>query len=269
MFRRPFAGVIMDCLRVPSAADGYERAFAALEALILTEGDRIAAVVLEPMVQGAAGMRTYPAEFLVRARELTRQHDVFLVLDEVFSGYGRTGPMWASQHASISPDILCTAKGFTGGMLPMAATLATPRIFEGFFAGAERAFYYGHTFTGHPLGAAVALEVLRIYEEEAVLERAAVKAERIRVQFERLAELPGVTTTRSLGMIGALELRGERGYLERGGLAVCREARSRGAYLRPLGNVIYIAPSLNISDPDLEELLAIVRDSVHAVTRTY
>src|SRR5450432_231727 len=119
LFRRPFSSVVMDCLRVSAASDGFERAFAALSALLERGADRIAAVVLEPMVQGTAGMRTYPAEFLQRARELTRKHDVFLVLDEVFSGYGRTGPMWAADHAGIAPDLLCTSKGFTGGMLPM------------------------------------------------------------------------------------------------------------------------------------------------------
>jgi adenosylmethionine-8-amino-7-oxononanoate aminotransferase len=266
VFRRPFASVVMDCLHVPSAADGFEQAFAALETFLERDADRIAAVVLEPMVQGAAGMRIYSAEFLKRARELTSKHDVFLVLDEVFSGYGRTGPMWAGSHAAVVPDMMCTAKGFTAGMLPMAATLATRRIFEGFFGGSERSFFYGHTFTGNPLGAAVALEVLRVYEEECVLERAALKAERISQAFSALGELPGVTATRSLGMIGALELRGKKGYLERGGLRVYEEALRRGAYLRPLGNVVYITPPLNISDTDLDELLSIVAESVRVAT---
>jgi adenosylmethionine---8-amino-7-oxononanoate aminotransferase len=266
LFRRPFASVIMDCLRVPAASDGYERAFAALEALLESSADSIAAVVLEPMVQGAAGMRMYDAEFLRRARALTTKHDVFLVLDEVFTGYGRTGPMWAAEHAGIAPDLLCTSKGFTGGMLPMSATLATRRIFEGFFGGAERSFFYGHTFTGNPLGAAVALEVLRVYEEECVLERAAAKAARIRQAFSGFSEIPGVMTTRSLGMIGALELEGRKGYLERGGLRVYHEALRRGAYLRPMGNVVYITPALNIGDADLDELLGIVAESVRAVT---
>ena len=266
VFRRPFASVVMECLRVPAASDGFERAFAALEAILHKDSDTIAAVVLEPMVQGAAGMRMYDAEFLRRARALTSKHDVFLVLDEVFAGYGRTGPMWASEHAGIAPDLMCTAKGFTGGMLPMAATLATRRIFEGFFGGSERAFFYGHTFTGNPLGAALALEVLKVYEEECVLERAAAKAQRIRQAFAEFSAIPGVIASRSLGMIGALELGGRKGYLERSGLGVYHEALRRGAYLRPLGNVIYIAPPLNIADADLDELLGIVADSVRAVS---
>ncbi|HYP98663.1 MAG TPA: adenosylmethionine--8-amino-7-oxononanoate transaminase [Polyangiaceae bacterium] len=266
VFRRPFASVVMECLRVPPASDGYERAFAVLESILEKDADTIAAVVLEPMVQGAAGMRMYDAEFLRRARALTTKHDVFLVLDEVFAGYGRTGPMWASEHAGIAPDLMCTAKGFTGGMLPMSATLATRRIFEGFFGGSERAFFYGHTFTGNPLGAALALEVLKVYEEECVLERAAAKAQRIQSAFADFAAIPGVTKTRSLGMIGALELGGREGYLERSGLRVYHEGLRRGAYLRPLGNVVYIAPPLNIADSDLDELLTIVADSVRAVT---
>jgi len=266
VFRRPFSSVIMECLRVPAASDGFERAFSALEAILNENADSIAAVVLEPMVQGAAGMRMYDAEFLRRARALTTKHDVFLVLDEVFAGYGRTGPMWASEHAGIAPDLMCTAKGFTGGMLPMAATLATRRIFEGFFGGSERSFFYGHTFTGNPLGAALAIEVLKVYEEECVLERAAAKAQRIKSAFAEFLAIPGVIASRSLGMIGAVELGGQKGYLERSGLGVYHEALRRGAYLRPLGNVVYIAPPLNIADADLDELLAIVADSVRAVT---
>lgn len=266
VFRRPFASVIMECLRVPAASDGYERAFSVLESILEKDADTIAAVVLEPMVQGAAGMRMYDAEFLRQARALTTKHDVFLVLDEVFAGYGRTGPMWAAEHADIAPDLMCTAKGFSGGMLPMAATLATRRIFEGFFGGGERAFYYGHTFTGNPLGAALALEVLKVYEEERVLEGVAAKSQRIRRAFADFSSIPGVVATRSLGMIGALELGGRQGYLERSGLSVYHEGLRRGAYLRPLGNVVYIAPPLNITDADLDELLAIVAESVRAVT---
>ncbi len=266
LFRRPFASVVVDCLRVPAASDGYERAFAALEALLEAESDKIAAVVLEPMVQGVAGMRMYDAEFLRRARALTTKYDVFLVLDEVFTGYGRTGPMWASLHAGVVPDLMCTSKGFTAGMMPMAATLATRRIFEGFFDGHARAFFYGHTFAGNPLGAALALEVLRVYEEEQVLEHALPKAQRIAAAFASFQDIPGVAATRAMGMIGALELGGQSGYLERVGQRVYNEALRRGAYLRPLGHIVYITPSINIPDADLEELLGIVAESVRAVT---
>jgi adenosylmethionine-8-amino-7-oxononanoate aminotransferase len=264
-FRRPFAGAIQEPLRIPSPADGAEAAAAALADTLERHGREVAAVVLEPVVQGAAGMRVSDPAFLRSARELCDRHDVLLVADEVFTGYGRSGPMWACQHAGIAPDLLCTAKGFTGGMLPMAATLATERIERGFRGADERAFWYGHSFCGNPLGAAVALEVLRVYEDEKVLEAARPKAERIARAFRELGALPGVASTRALGMIGALDLAGGAGYLERGGWAVYEEALRRGAYLRPLGSVVYVTPPLNVPDAVLDELLGVVRDSVAAV----
>jgi adenosylmethionine-8-amino-7-oxononanoate aminotransferase len=266
VFRRPFAGVVLECVHVPSAADGFERAFSAIAAALETGADSIAAVVLEPVVQGAAGMRCYDAEYLRAVRELTLRHDVFLVLDEVFTGYGRTGPMWASEHAGIAPDLMCIAKGFTGGMLPMAATLTNERLFAGFLGEPERSFYYGHTYCGNPLGAALAREVLSIYRDERILERARDKAERIRAAFEAIATLPGVETTRSLGMIGAAELAGGSGYLARQGARVYEAALERGAYVRPLGNVVYVTPALNIDDGELDQLLAIVMESIRVAS---
>jgi adenosylmethionine-8-amino-7-oxononanoate aminotransferase len=264
VFRRPFAGVVLECVHVPSAADGHERAFAAIERALRDGADEIAAVVLEPIVQGAAGMRIYDPGYLRAVRELTTRHDVFLVLDEVFAGFGRTGPMWAAEHAGIAPDLMCVAKGLGGGMLPIAATLSTERIFEGFLGAAERSFFYGHTYCGNPLGTAIAREVLAIYRDERILERTRPKAERIARTFTELGALAGVATTRSLGMIGALELAGDSGYLERAGWRVYDAALARGAVLRPLGNVVYVTPPLNIDDAELDELLAIVRDSVTA-----
>jgi adenosylmethionine-8-amino-7-oxononanoate aminotransferase len=263
VFRRPFAGVLLDCIHVPAGADGNERAFELLAQMVKEEADEIAAVVLEPVVQGAAGMRVYDPAFLLGAREITRRHDTFLVLDEVFTGYGRTGPMWASEHARVDPDLMCVGKAFTGGMLPMAATLATERVFDGFLGDAARAFFYGHTYCGNPLGAALAREVLAIYRDERIVERAREKAERVARAFEDFGSLPGVRSTRSIGMIGALDLDGD-GYLADAGWRVYREALRRGAYVRPLGNVVYVAPPLNIPDAELQELLQIVRESLSA-----
>jgi adenosylmethionine-8-amino-7-oxononanoate aminotransferase len=271
VFRRPFAGALAEVFHVASPGDperSLDETLDALAAVLAREEERVAAVVLEPVVQGAAGMRIYDPAYLRVARDLCDRHDVFLIADEVFSGYGRTGPMWACQHAGVAPDLLCTAKGFSGGMLPMAATLATRRVFDGFLGAPERAFFYGHSFCGNPLGAAVALEVLRVYEEEKVLEEAAPKSARIADAFQAMAALPGVSRTRALGMIGALDLAGDAGYLARAGWRVYEEARRRGAYLRPLGNVVYVAPPLVIADADLEELLAIVAASVAAATGT-
>jgi adenosylmethionine-8-amino-7-oxononanoate aminotransferase len=233
---------------------------------VVTKGrDEIAAVVLEPLLQGTAGMRVYPAEYLRRARALCDAHDVLLVFDEVFTGYGRAGAMWAAEVAGVRPDVLCLAKGFTGGMLPMAATLVTARIFDAFLGPPERAFYYGHSYCGNPLGAAVAREVLAVYRDERIIENAALKGARIASAFQRFASLPGVARTRSLGMTGALDLDTGGGYLGRAGWRIYEEARRRGAYLRPLGDVVYIAPPINIPDADLDELLGIVEESVRVV----
>jgi adenosylmethionine-8-amino-7-oxononanoate aminotransferase len=267
VFRRPFAGVVMECVHVPFPGEGgYERAFGAVRRVVEDEHATIAAVVLEPVVQGAGGMRVYHPDYLRMAREVTSRHDVLLVLDEVFTGYGRTGPMWATDHAGVVPDVMCLAKGLSGGLLPMAATLVTDRLFSGFAGGPDRAFYYGHTFCGNPLGAAVAREVLAVYREERILERALPKAERIRRAFVELGDLPGVARPRAIGMMGALDLVGDEGYLGRAGWRVYEEALRRGAYLRPLGNTVYVAPPLNIDDATLGELLGILRESIAAVT---
>jgi adenosylmethionine---8-amino-7-oxononanoate aminotransferase len=267
LFRRPFAGVLMECLFVPPPdlhGDGYDAAFAALARVLEQSGDEIAAVVVEPLVQGAAGMRMYNPEYLRRARALCDAHGALLVVDEVFTGYGRTGPMWACQAAGVAPDILCIAKGFSGGMLPMAATLTTARVFDAFLGGPERAFYYGHSFCGNPLGAAVAREVLAVFRDERILEQAAPKAARIGRAFAEMGAIEGVSRARSLGMIGALDLSPGAGYLGELGWRAHAEARRLGAYLRPLGDVVYVAPPLTIPDADLDELLDIVRRSVTA-----
>jgi adenosylmethionine-8-amino-7-oxononanoate aminotransferase len=266
LFRRPFAGAIPDHLRVPSPTKvgSLERAADILSGVFDQHGETLAALVLEPVVQGAAGMQIYDPAYLRVAREICDEHDVLLIADEVFTGYGRTGPMWACEHAGIVPDIMCVAKGFCGGMLPMAATLVSNRIFAGFLGSADRAFYYGHSFCGNPLGAAVALEVLRIYEEEQVIERARPKAAKIAAAFEALVGLPSVARFRSLGMVAAVDLIGDGGYLAEAGWRVYEEARSRGAYLRPMGNVVYLTPPLNIPDEALDRLLAIVRESIES-----
>jgi len=268
LFRRPFAPVLAPVVHLPPPREpgaAAEQCFERLTRCFREQGERLAALVLEPVVQGAAGMYFYDPEYLRLARRLCDEYAVFLVFDEVFSGYGRTGPMWAAEHAGVSPDLLCLAKGFTGGMLPMSATLVGTRLFEGFLGSPERAFYYGHTFCGNPLGAAVAREVLRIFEQEKILELARPKAARIAECFAELGRLPGVSRARSLGMIGALDLAGPDGYLAGAGWRVYERARARGAYLRPLGNVVYVTPSLNIPDADLAELLAIVSESVAEV----
>jgi adenosylmethionine-8-amino-7-oxononanoate aminotransferase len=277
IFRRPFGAVLFDVLRVPSPtpttgeargaqdSDPFLRAFDALRALLEKDADDIAAVFIEPVVQGAAGMRTYDPTYLHALRGLCDRHDVLLVFDEVFTGYGRTGPMWAAVRAGVAPDVMCIGKAFCP-VLPMGAMLASDRIEVAFRGARDRAFLYGHTFCGNPLGAAVAREVLAVYRDEDVLGQVARKAPVIERAFERIAQIPGVARARSMGMIGAADLSrgpGEPGgYLGEKGWKVWDAARARGAYLRPLGDTVYVTPPLTIPDADLDQLLAILEDSV-------
>jgi adenosylmethionine-8-amino-7-oxononanoate aminotransferase len=279
VFRRPFASVLFDCVRAPfPEPDAYERAFEAIRVLVEREHDTIAAVVVEGLVQGAAGMRMYAPRYLLALRELTRAHDVLLIVDEVFSGYGRTGTMWACEQAGITPDVMCLGKALSA-MVPMGATLVTDRVYDSYRGGGrDRALWYGHTFCGNPIGAALAREVLAIYEEEGVVAQARAKAPAIEAAFARIASIPGVTGVRSLGMIGAADLGAPRasgggapsaetsgtGYLGELGWRVYAEARARGAYLRPLGDTVYVCPPLTIRPHELDELLGILEESVRA-----
>jgi adenosylmethionine---8-amino-7-oxononanoate aminotransferase len=270
VFRRPFGGVTFECVHAPFPEPGaYERAFAALRVLVTREADSIAAIFVEPIVQATAGMRVYDAAFLRDLRALCDAHDVWLVADEVFTGFGRTGPMWACEHAGIVPDVMCVGKAFSA-IVPMGAVLAREHVFAAFRGGRDRAFLYGHTFCGNPIGAAVAREVLAVFRDEAVLAHTSRLAPLIARAFERLASLPGVARVRSIGMIGAADLAmpegGPSGYLGALGWRVYEEARARGAYLRPLGNTVYVCPPLVIGEGDLESLLDILYESVRAVT---
>jgi adenosylmethionine-8-amino-7-oxononanoate aminotransferase len=267
LFRQAFASVLMDVWFIPvPAEDEAEDGPAALAARELFErhGAEIAGVVIEPMVQGATGMRIYPAWFVRLLRELSSAHGALLVDDEVFTGYGRTGPFWATAHAGVVPDIVATAKGLSGGMFPMAATLANEAVFEAFLEP-HGALYYGHSYCGNPLGARVALEVLDVYRDEGVLEGIPARAAKIADAFTALARTRGTLRPRALGMIGAIDLSPDASYQGDLGWRVYAEARRRGAYLRPLGDVVYVAPPMNIPILDLEELLAIVAASVRAV----
>lgn len=262
-FHGVFSGLFFEVFRPPSPAPG-EGLEAAVEALIeeLTRSpETVAGVIVEPMVQGAAGMRMWPAELLRALHDATRRADTFLLADEVFTGFGRTGPMWACDHAGVTPDILCAAKGLSGGMLPFSATLATERVYEGFSGDKTRALMHGHTFYGNPLGVAVAREVLAIYREEGVLENAALRAEQLRQGFLAMAGLAGVRRVRSLGMVAAADL-GEGGYLGERGWAVSREARRLGVQLRPLGDTIYVVPPLNITPDDLATLVEATHEAI-------
>lgn len=233
-----------------------------LERLLAEHHERIAAMVIEPLVQCAAGMIMHPAGYLAGVRELTRRYDVLLIADEVAVGMGRTGTMFACEHEQVAPDLLCLAKGLTGGYLPLAATLATDAIWEAFLGDyAEgKTFFHGHTYGGNPLGAAAALATLDVFEEEQTLARMQPKIARLAEHLQRIARLPHAGDVRQRGLIGAVELVRDRrtkepfAWQERRGQQVCDHARTRGVWLRPLGDVIVLMPPLSVTLDELDRI---------------
>ncbi|WP_141620227.1 adenosylmethionine--8-amino-7-oxononanoate transaminase [Myxococcus sp. AB036A] len=267
LFREVFGPLLFDVVHVPSPAEegGWARAFEQVQSTLRTRPEEIAGVILEPVLQGAAGMVMYSPDFVRAVREATREVDTFLIADEVFTGLGRTGARFAVDLAGVVPDMLCLAKALSGGVLPFGATLASERVFSGFLGASNRALYYGHSYCGNPLGAAIAREVLAVYRDEDVMGQVARKAPRVKAAFERMAaSIPGLVRPRAVGMVGAVDL-GGGGYLARGGWRVYEAARRRGLYLRPIGDTVYIAPALTISDEALEELLSGVEASLQEV----
>ncbi|MCW3062877.1 MAG: adenosylmethionine-8-amino-7-oxononanoate aminotransferase apoenzyme, partial [Solirubrobacterales bacterium] len=225
-----------------------------LAALLAEHGDRVAAVIVEPLVQGAAGMLMQPPGYLRAVRELCDEHGVLLICDEVATGFGRTGTMFACEHEGVTPDLMCLAKGLTGGYLPLAATLATERIYEGFLAEFHefRTFFHGHTYTGNPLACAAALATLEVFEEERTLERLQPKIALLeRLLAERVAPLGCVAEIRQRGFMVGIELAGFA-VEDRIGHRVTLAARARGAMVRPLGDVVVLMPPLAIAESELQ-----------------
>ena len=266
-----------DCFRCPY---GLERGscdascFEHMEALLQREHENIAAVIIEPLIQGAAGMRIYPPAYLKKLRALCDALAVHYIADEIAVGFGRTGKMFANEHAGVSPDFLCLSKGITGGYLPLSVTLTTDQVYETFYDeyASMKAFLHSHSYTGNPLACAVAVEVLKIFEEEEVLSSLAPKTALLDRQAQRFESLPHVGEFRRCGMVAAVEMvRGKAdrepyAWQERRGLEVYKKALGMGALLRPLGNVVYFMPPLTITEAELEQLLDIAFTAISEVT---
>jgi adenosylmethionine---8-amino-7-oxononanoate aminotransferase len=238
-----------------------------MERLLAAHRGEVAAVIMEPLVQGAAGMLVHPEGYLRGVRELCDRHDVLLIVDEVATGFGRTGRMFACEHEQVAPDLLCLAKGITGGYLPLAATLASERIYEGFLGEFEefRTFFHGHTYTGNPLACAAAIASLDVFREEDTLGELAGKIELLAELLEPLAAHPAVREVRRVGFMVGIELE-EFPLPARMGHRVTLEARARGAIVRPLGDVVVLMPPLSISAADLTRLVGITAAAIDVAT---
>jgi adenosylmethionine-8-amino-7-oxononanoate aminotransferase len=283
-FHRLFGPLLFPTLKAPSpycyrCPLGLERTSCRIDcveklaALVREHADELAAVVVEPLVQGAAGMITAPPGYLRRVREVTREHGVLLIADEVAVGFGRTGTLFACEQEGVTPDFLCLAKGLTGGYLPLAATLTTEEVFGAFVGEPQegRAFCHGHTYTGNPLGAAVALANLRLLEASGVMAALPARVEQLRRHLARVARLPCVGDVRQCGLMAGIELVADRATRapfpadKRVGARACRLAREKGALLRPLGDVIVVMPPLAVEESVLDVLLDVVYDCLSRI----
>ncbi|RJP22256.1 MAG: adenosylmethionine--8-amino-7-oxononanoate transaminase [Deltaproteobacteria bacterium] len=242
----------------------------------LAEGaGKVAAVILEPLLLGAGGMIVYPPPFLSEAARLAREHGAHLIVDEVATGFGRTGTMFACERARVSPDFLCVSKGLTSGTIPMAATLTTAGVFEAFLGDPDggKTFYHGHTYTANPVGCAAALASLDLFEEEEVVDRVERLAPRLAEGVRALADLPLVGDVRHIGMVAALELVRDKGTKEPlPGTAplfreIRREALRRGLFLRPLGNVVYLFLPQAVTREALDDILDRFGETLRMVLR--
>lgn len=268
-----------DCYRAPDGKKYPEYAFECLKKLedILRESHAsIAALVVEPIVQGAGGMIVWPEGILKKMKELCRKYDVLLIADEVATGFGRTGRMFACQHENVTPDFLCLAKGITGGYLPLAATLTTKKVYDGFLFDykAQKTFFHGHTYTGNPLCCAAALASISVFEKEHTLRKLQPRIKYLSEKLKNFYKLKHVGDVRQKGFMAGIELVKDSGtkepfpWDEKVGVRVCQEARSRGVILRPLGNVIVIMPPLVITVQELDYLLKVTYWAIRKVTES-
>jgi adenosylmethionine-8-amino-7-oxononanoate transaminase len=228
--------------------------------------ETVAAVVIEPLIQGAGGMKLWPRGLLKELREICTRTGALLIADEVMTGFGRTGKMFACEHEGVTPDLMAVAKGLTGGYLPFAATLTTEEIFNAFLGEyAEfKTFFHGHSYTGNQLGCAAALASLQVFEEEGTLGKLSALSGQLSAGLQKLRELPAVVDVRQCGFIAAVEI-GSYRVEEQMGIKVCRAMRERGVLTRPIGNVIVIMPPYCISAAQLARVTQVLAESIRAV----
>lgn len=259
---RPETGCRWECL-------------AAAEKIVRRHAPRLAAAVVEPLVQGAAGMRVMPPGYLSGLAKILRKHGVLLIADEVATGFGRTGRLFAVEHEKVRPDFLCVAKALTGGYLPLAATLTRESVYRAFLGRYEafKTFFHGHSYTANPLACAVALENLRVYRRENTLEALRAKRRRLTEFLREIAGDPRVGHARQIGFMAGVELVADKKTNRsfpiafRAAARVCRAALARGVWVRPLGDVLVVLPPLGISLRDLNRLLGALRAGIAGLSK--
>jgi adenosylmethionine-8-amino-7-oxononanoate aminotransferase len=270
IFRRLLFPV--DFLPCPARAKDADEAAANLKTLLDQRAGEVAAVILEPLIQAAGGMLLSPPGFLAKVRKICDQYGILLIVDEVATGFGRTGRMFACEHEGVSPDLMCVAKGITGGYLPLAATLATDTIYQAFLGEYSelKTFFHGHSYTGNPLACAAAIASLDIFEKDAVISGLTAKIAFVEDCLKSIAQLKHVGNIRQIGLMVGIDLIENSGVeypfeLAMGG-RVCRRARDLSLITRPLGNVIIFLPPLVSTNDELGEMLRIIQIAIEQVT---
>ncbi|WP_420849531.1 adenosylmethionine--8-amino-7-oxononanoate transaminase [Paenibacillus montanisoli] len=256
------------------AAGAMEETLERLRTLLKAKSDEIAAMIVEPIVQGASGIVVMPPGCLSELAEICKRYDVLLIADEVATGFGRTGEMFACGHEGVSPDLMVVGKGLTGGYLPVAATLTTDEVYEAFYADYEeqKTFFHGHSFTGNPLGCSVALASLKLIEDRRVIESVGAKAGFVARKLAGLTDWPNIGEVRQKGLMIGIELVRDKAarepydWAERIGVQVCMRAREMGMLTRPLGNVVVFIPPLASTEPELDAMTEILVQSIRDVT---
>ena len=258
VFTRAFAPLLFPVVRVAGLDD--------LEQRLTEQSGAVAAVLIEPMLQAAGGMIVWPAEFVAGVRQLCDRQGVLMIADEVLTGCGRTGKMFACEHARVSPDILCLSKALTAGYLPLGVTAATEAVYEAFLSEDRgKTFFHGHSYTANPLACAVAIASLDLLRETDVMARVGRLERQIRERLEPLRNLPNVSDVRGIGGVGVVELTGDGGYLDAIGPRLSAAFLERGLLLRPLGNIVYFMPPYAITDEETAWALKQIAEVVERV----
>ena len=267
LYKETYEPLLIACIQTPvpddKSRESAAEALTALSELLESRGADIAAMIVEPLIQGAGGMHMYHPDYLRGARELTREHGVHLIADEIMTGFGRTGTMFGCEQAGISPDFMLLSKGLTGGYLPLSVVMTTEEVYGAFYCdyNEHKAFLHSHSYTGNPLACSAALATLDIFETEEVLDKNRKKSAYIAKRLERFKTLPNVREVRQTGMVAAVELEGYHAE-ERIGLKVYQYGLDHGVLLRPLGHIIYFMPPYVISNEEIDTMMNVAFDGI-------
>ncbi len=270
LYKKTYEPLLLQCLQTPVPIDNSKQAateaLKSLELILKENGNNISAMIIEPLVQGAGGMHMYHTDYLIGARMLTQKYGIHLILDEIMTGFGRTGTMFACEQAAILPDFMTLSKGLTGGYLALSVVMTTDKIYNAFYCeyNEYKAFLHSHSYTGNPLACSAALATLELFEQSNILEQNREKSLHINTKLEKFKLLANVKEARVLGMIAAVELQGYEAK-ERIGLKIYEFALSRGVLLRPLGNVVYFMPPYIITIEEIDKVLDVMYDAIKSI----